>query len=175
MFRLHEDARKFFKGLDAQLGDTSRTPLFDKYYLCFVAGVMTGRERQMTDKDGKVFIDNFPGTGAGGYRDRTETILALLLAAELRKERVVIRRGEVDATNKLRVQEAVGKILDPRSPSYLKPEGAERMNCYAAGGIQVLEEEWFEEPPKSLDFFLMRFKERLDPHADNFGGIFLPR
>jgi len=173
MFRLHDDARKFFKGVDAELGDTSKTPLFDKYYFSFVTGVMTARERQMTDKDGKVFIDNFPGAGAGGYRDRTESILALLLAAELRKERIIIRSGAVDAVHKLRVQEAVGKILDPRSPSYLKPEGAERMNAYAAGGIQVLEEEWFEEPPKSLDFFLMRFKEKLDNHAASFSGVFL--
>jgi len=150
MFRLRDDADEFFSRIASRLARTA--PKFDMYYFCLIAGIANRRRvPELSKYEARDLVDNFPGE----YRSRAEMIVGLFLTTEL-------NRLEVNREDKVAVHNTVGKLIDPRSMSFLSSDGIYGMNAYSYAGCDVLRQEWFNEPPSSLEFFLITYKDKLD-------------
>lgn len=150
MFKLRKDARAFFSRIEDML--SRQAPLFDMFYFCLIAGIASGRRvPSITEQPTTDLVANFPGEFAG----KAEQLIALMLAVEL------ARRG-VDPKDRPSLNREVDKLINPISQSYLATDGIFAMNSYAFAGCDVLRQEWFDEPPSTLDYFLLHFKRKLD-------------
>jgi hypothetical protein len=148
MFKLRDDADEFFSRISKKLA--RQAPRFDMYYFCLVAGL--GVKRRVPDLnrfDSRDLVDNFPGE----YRQRADMLVGMLLASEL-------ERLEVDRSDKAIVHQTVGKLIEPRSMSSLSSDGIYALNAYSFAGCDVLRQDWFDEKPSSLEYFLLRFHEK---------------
>lgn len=149
MFKLRHDASDFFSRISNSLA--RQAPKFDMYYFCLIAGFATKRlVPDLKPYSSGDLVDTFPGE----YRQRAEMIVGMLLVTEL-------DRLDIDRSNKLAVHQTVGQLIEPKSFSSLSSDGIHRMNSYSFAGCDVLRQEWFDEPPSSVEYFLIRFRERL--------------
>lgn len=139
-FRLSDAARGFFGSIRKQ--DELSTD-FDIYYLCLMAGLLSGRKGDCSDAT--EFVDYFPER----YKERSKLIVGTFVATELEK-------SGVPYTEKKRVHEEIRKLVDPQSNTHLSAEGVHQMNRFVAGGLEYLKEE-FDERPRALDEFVLMY------------------
>ena len=146
-FRLRRDCRNWFGHVAGDL------PLdFDMYYLCLMAGFKAGRKADVGQAT--ELVDNFPGD----YRSGGRILAAMLLRAELHE-------AQIDLCEREPVHKLISGLLDTLSPSGLSTEGVKLMNRYASGGFEELTER-FEDKPRFIDVFLLRYKQILDRMVD---------
>lgn len=155
-FVLRQDARRWFSGIRDQLTAPAgpRSPDFDVFYFCFIAGVIGRRKESQPVGDAAVpLVENFPGP----YRNnRGRLLVSVFLSYEL-EDFLGVKMGEKKA-----VHSAISDLVDPNAPNHLTDDGVREFNRYAAGGFEVLLD-WFDDiRPTSLDSFLRRFKSELD-------------
>lgn len=143
MFRLRDDARRFFEKI-AQGFKVD----FDQYYFCAIAGLSNRmRDPEESGRKSRDLVDYFPGP----FKAESETLVALLLATEL--ERLKVNRDD-----KVAVRMVVKELLDPKAPGrMLSAHGMNVMNSYASAGCDLLRQEWFGEAPTSMDSFLVEY------------------
>ncbi len=155
-FRIRKKAKnEFFRYIekDKELGFDLD---FDILYFCFMAsmaagGIKSGKDDVKISEETQELVEYFPGK----YSDRRGK---LLIALFLRKELELLG---VDLTEKELVHDVISKKVSPEAPNYLSDLGVAEFNRYVYGGLDVLQE-WFEEPPRSLDYFLRQFILKLD-------------
>ena len=142
MFKMPKDADAWFRYI-ADV-DPIKTK-FDLFYLCFVAGLK--KRRLETQTDGTEFYETFPRE----YDGSRYQILALLISAEM-------NRDGLDFSDQKEVRKMVSRNILADSQSRLSPDGFGKMNGYAAGGFSVIAEH-FEDSPRDIDVFLIRYAE----------------
>ena len=143
-FHLPRDARNWFKEIRKDM-DLD----FDIYHMCLLAGLKTGEKIDLKLQETTELVDSFPGQ----YRDHGREIIALFLSSELRK-------AGLDESDRAKVHEFIGDLIDPLSPSHLSARGLREMNRYCWGGFDVITA-WFEDKPYHLEAFLPRFVQQL--------------
>lgn len=148
-FRLRNEADKWFRNINKSSKNGFQTD-FDSYYFCFIAGITCGRKKTVPISETSELVEYFPDR----FKMRGKLIVALFLCREL------IGLG-VQFKEKKAVHNAISKLINPNSPSFLSDDGMKEFNKYANGGFEVLTE-WFSDRPRSLDTFLMLFKVKLD-------------
>lgn len=142
MFRLSDEARKWFGDLKKGTEAGSLDTLWDEYYFCFLLGA---KEREIGDPgEAEVFHDEV----IEDYYDQLNELLGLLITAEIERKGVPWEEEE-------RVRRVIMKLIDASDPSKLSEDGVELMNQYAHGGFEVLNEGL--PRPSSLDDFLMKY------------------
>lgn len=146
-FRIRKDAREWFQPL-RQSGAMSLD--FDPFYFCFVAGVAKGRKRDSSGEETAELVPYFPGK----YRPRGKLLVGLFLNQEL----AVLGLAMEERAS---VHSAIAGLVRPDSPNHLTEAGVKEFNKYAHGGFDVLLD-WFEEKPRSLDYFVRAFKRQMD-------------
>lgn len=148
MFKLRDRCKDFFSEIRSQ---TELRTDFDTYYLCAMIGLL---QCERTDPNSygdnvNVFTDNFTKE----YNETRYTIIALMVCAEAKK------RG-IDLDEKSSMVRLFEEMTDPNTQSRLSTAGAEALNAYASGGFDVINKH-FDEKPRSLPNFLIRYKELL--------------
>lgn len=146
-FRLGKDAKEWFKYIRPQMDYD-----FDIYYLCLMVGLKKNQDQKkdISQSDSTELTEDFPGD----YRSKGRLIIGLFLLTEIKN--LGINIGEREAINK-----NIRRYLDINSPSKLSNEGIKEMNKYSNGGFEALSEH-FEERPRTLEAFLIQYKEYLD-------------
>jgi len=141
-FRLSGEAREYFRVID----DNSRTgtfeTLWDKYYLCLMAGISRQKIGKETGTEWE-FFQRF----IEQYRDQRYEIIAAFVAAETQ------RRGI--PTNETETKNLMIELLDPESPTCLTDAGHRMMNKYAEGGFECVREEIMR--PHEFDRFMLEY------------------
>ena len=145
-FRLREDAKKWF----ADLLKDGFSVGFDAFYYCFIAGIAKGQKADVLTEEAPELVEYFPDR----YRARSRLLVALFLTQEL-------HALGVDMNDKLAVNSAISRLIDPNAPSHLSDEGMKEFNRYAYGGFEVLLD-WFDDRPRTLETFLRQFKTELN-------------
>lgn len=144
MFRISKDGRDWMRAVREGL-DTD----FDVYYFFLVAGLAAGKRNEKAP-DLADLIDYYPKDFQASQR---------LIVAYLCSQ--VIKRYGVELKDKKSVHDIVKKILAPGAPSCLSSEGFAEANAYAAGGVDVLREN-FPQKPRDLETFLLQFSLTID-------------
>lgn len=153
MFRLRNDAREWFRYIHPKTGQKKSDILrlrFDPYYLCLMAGLVTGRKAKIKSGEARDVLDYFPEE----YAKSGRLLIALFLDREIKKLGIA-------PTNRKLIHETVVGFLDPMSGSGLSAEGFKQFNRYAHGGFEVLSEEWFDAPPRLVEAFLASYCTKL--------------
>lgn len=143
-FRLRVDAERWFKHIN------DKAPLktkFDIYYLCLLLG-LASRRTSTNDKQlpKSSFIDNF----VKEYKPYSHLILGLLLRAE-------VFHYSYDLDDRSEVMKVLKGIADPQG---ISTKGIMRLNEYASGGFDLLQEK-FGGAPYSIEDFLVTYVEIL--------------
>lgn len=144
-FYLRRDARNWFRDIRPAMSLD-----FDEYYLCFVAGLATGRKADASQDETTELVDTFPGE----YRRRGRLLVAAFLAREL-------QGMGISSTDRGALHSTISKLVDPLATSQLSAEGMKQFNRYSYGGFDVLTE-WFDDRPRAIETFLPVFKQKLD-------------
>ena len=143
-FELRQDARKWFKAFDKDIGQRNII-LFDLYYYCLIPGFVTKRRNiEIHSDDVDEITRDFPGT----FRSRGELLVGLLINTEL-------SRMGIDLNERTSVYSKISELV-VTSPPYLSHEGIKRMNQYAHGGFDVLCER-MDERPRSMETFVRKY------------------
>jgi len=145
-FRLRTEARKWFSEIDSKAPLKS---LFDLYYFCLMAGLITGRRNDPSSggREAPEFIDYF----IDDYKPAQRLIIGLLTVAES-------RRLAIDLEEKQAVRELVKGLVDPNSSTNLTDEGLRLLNSYASGGYDHISEQR-DTKPYRVEEFLRDFVE----------------
>ena len=123
---------------------------FDIFYFCFIAGIKESRKKKdVISSETAALVDNFPGA----YKNRGRLLVALFLSKELECLGVTIEERE-------NVHRAIANLVNTNAPNYLSDNGVREFNRYAHGGYDVLRE-WFDDRPRTLDFFLCWFHRNI--------------
>lgn len=121
--------------------------LFDFYYFCLIAGLISGRSVDAPASDlTEHYVDNYKLAG--------NFLVGLLIVAELKKT-------GIDLFEKDAVRNQIRRLVDPRSPNQLTDEGMRRINSYANGGYERLAESR-DTKPYSGEEFLVDYTKILD-------------
>jgi hypothetical protein len=143
-FRASNDARRWFQhirpGLDLD---------FDVYYMCVMAGLATGKAKDLPASEADELVDYFPGE----YAKRGRLLVMLLLS-------ILLERHGVSLSQRATVHQTIRDFIDPLSQSKLSDTGVREMNKFAFAGFDVIAE-WFSEPPHVAAAFLPRYAEKL--------------
>ena len=134
-FRLRADAESWFKHV------ANKPPLktkFDLYYFCLMAGLASQRRSSPSDAQG--FVDSMPED----YKQVQEMIVGILLLTE-------IDRLGVELTERDDVRRILETVVDT---SGLSTEGVAKLNEYASGGFDVIQEQGFSQPYHLPEFLL---------------------
>lgn len=144
-FRLSQSARKYFTHIDDHSKTGKFRSLWDKYYLCLMAGLSRANLGEEPPADAE-----FYNTFHADYFDQRFEILGALAAAE-------IRRQGISGASTSRIQEIMLELLDHSRVTFLSDHGASMMNKYAEGGYQIIKDEI--DDPYELDVFLRKYYE----------------
>lgn len=149
-FYLPETAKPWFKHIQGNKESGFHLD-FDIYYYCLVAG-LTKRKKNATlpKKEMVEVIRYFPPE----YVANKYFIIALFLKTEL--DILGIQLNEKKALDK-----ELSRLLKPNSATDLSDEGMTELNNYAFGGFRELQN-YFPEPPRTLDGFLVEFYQFLN-------------
>lgn len=147
-FRMTGKCRKFFEYLyDKDNRNHSKFKyLFDEYYFC----LMVGLAAEMYDENAKLESSEITDSYPGDYVYSRDYIAGLLIATE--RKRRGIPESDSAALEKLMVE-----YLDPESKTRLSSAGEERLNQYAARGIDIMMEEMTK--PYDLETFLIQYMD----------------
>lgn len=142
-FRLKRETRKWFQDISSNFEVD-----FDMYYLCLIASLASGGKKGDAERDEATdLVDSFPGA----YKEKSRVIIALFLASE-------IERLGIASENREAVYKQIRQLVDPQTPSQLSDTGMKLMNQMSFGGFDLLTEQ-FEDRPRSLEAFLVRYHE----------------
>ena len=146
-FKLHKEARDWFKGIS---GKEPFGTLFDVYQACLVLGLAT--ERGGSDEGSLVeFMDEF----IQRYRPYQTALVGTLVST------VLLRKG-ITASDRKAVAGEIGRLVSGDSlRGDLTPDGLREMNGYALGGFNLLRER-FEVPPQNSAAFFEKYRALLE-------------
>ena len=144
-FKITSKCRSFFEDKENKDG-TKLKLLFDEYYLC----LMVGLAAEMYDGSAKLEPSEITDYYPGEYIYSKDYIAGLLIATE-RKVRG-LAEGDSSALEKLMTE-----YLDPESKTRLTDKGVERLNQYAARGIDIMLD--VMSKPYDLESFLVDYLE----------------
>ncbi len=142
MFRLREEAIKWFKALDGK--EPTKTK-FDLYYFCLIAGLASGRLSDAIALGAREIVDEF----IQDYQPAQRLLIGLLVGAE-------VKRGGIDLAERDAVRSVFRRLVTPRSKTELTDEGMRCMNAYASGGYDFIAESR-DSPPASPEEFIRDF------------------
>lgn len=144
-FRLRKQAQSWFK----HIADTHPFKYkFDIFYLCLLLGVSARRSSKPTDGDSAPgFVDEF----VGEYKTQSMIIIALLLRLE-------IARMGIELDDRAGVRGVLSEFLGIAD---VNSAGVNRLNEYASGGFDVLQEKYGDEAPRTPEEFFPRYLEIL--------------
>jgi hypothetical protein len=125
-FRLPKKCRSYFGGLTGK-DEAKLNILFDGYYLCVLVGLAQAKIDSNADLEPSEFVDEYPNN----YQDSRDYIAALLIATEA-------IRIPVDVLNANALEKLMTLLVDSHSKTRLSKDGEERLNQYAARGIDVI-------------------------------------
>ncbi|WP_320922860.1 hypothetical protein [Hungatella sp.] len=147
-FKITSKCRSFFEHIyDKENKDGTKLKLlFDEYYLC----LMVGLAAEMYDGSAKLEPSEITDYYPGEYIYSKDYIAGLLIATE-RKVRG-LAEGDSSALEKLMTE-----YLDPESKTRLTDKGVERLNQYAARGIDIMLD--VMSKPYDLESFLVDYLE----------------
>lgn len=146
-FRLRRDAQRWFKDLQEKKAFKTN---FDAFYFCFIAGVAANRKVVIPQDDTEELVAYFPGA----YSSRGKLLVGLFLKSEL--DALGVSMDERDD-----VHSAIAHLVKPEAPNFLSDKGVRVFNQYAHGGYEQLVD-WFQDRPRSLETFLLTFKNMID-------------
>lgn len=128
-FRLPKKCREFFKEItDTNKNDgTKLNMLFDGYYLSLLVGLAQAKRSENAELEATELVDSFPG----GYHDSRDYIAGLLIATEAKC--LGIATNDADALERL-----MTTLVDSQSKTRLTTLGENRLNQYAARGIELM-------------------------------------
>ena len=144
-FRLRADAEGWFKHISKQSPFTTK---FDTYYLCLLLGLACRRHSNPSDAgDAPGFVSEFTSE----YRMHQLSLVGLLLIAEL-------TRFGTGPRDRVEVRRLLSDLVEPGG---LSAEGVARLNEYASGGFDHLQEVYGDIKPMAPEEFLPRFADIL--------------
>lgn len=127
-FRLPKDARDWFQGIDDRTdGGAKFRTLFDRYFLCAMAGLTFSKRGQRSEVEDTEIIDHYPHP----YDGHRAVIAALLIKAEM--ERKGLQPEDRDS-----IQSLMLDMLDYHSSTLLSRNGHAVLDEYAVGGMQII-------------------------------------
>lgn len=141
-FRLSTEARHYFRGIEEKSQSGTFASLWDRYYLCLMAG-LTMRKLGDEPSEGP-FVEEF----IRDYQDSRYEILAALVAAELERKGVPL-----DDEDRIRGQMLA--LLNSKPGTHLTEEGMTLMNRYAQGGFESIRDRI--KAPRELSDFLKEY------------------
>ncbi len=147
-FTIRKDAQDWFARIRKDTSNRSRPRFeleFDVFYFCFLTGIHWQRRKEMKTSDTTDIIDYYPGN----YKNYGRLYVALFISSELRRLGIALNERTA-------VHEQIGKFVDSSSRNYLTDRGVREFNMYAHGGFDKLCE-IFDEPPRSLELFVIQF------------------
>ena len=147
-FRLSKEARNYFKKIDERSKSGIFESVWDKYYLCLMAGF--SRQKIVGDDEIPPAEDEFVDHFIKDYFDQRYQIIGALIAAEI--ERLGFSKDDKEKISNLMLE-----LLDHTSINSLSSEGYLKLNEYAEGGFRVIREEIPQ--PYELDMFLKFYYE----------------
>lgn len=127
-FKLPKKCRSFFSDITGK-DDSKLNILFDGYYLSLLVGLAQAKIDASADLEASELVDEYPIN----YQDSRDYIAALLIATEA-------KRIPVDVTNANELEQLMTILVDSQSKTRLSKEGEDRLNQYAARGIEVIVE-----------------------------------
>lgn len=145
-----KDAKQYFQFINEKAsGDNKFKLAFDYYYLCLMVGLKNQRLGNKDKVSPDYFIDYFPGT----YSNISEIVIGLLISTEL-------NRRAIDANNRDNLEQLILELIDHNSPNRLSAIGIEYLNCYAAGGLEII----IDNIPtsKSLPGFILLYHDLMN-------------
>lgn len=125
-FRLPKKCRGYFKDITGK-ENAKLDILFDGYYLSMLVGLAQTKIDTNADLEPSELVDEYPLS----YQESRDYIAALLIATEA-------KRIPVDVTNADALEQLMTNLIDSHSKTRLSREGEERLNQYAARGIDVI-------------------------------------
>lgn len=143
-FRIREDAYKWFSEVEKSLPEST---IFDLYYFCLVAGLISGRSSDPPSVGAST--KEMVGYFVIDFKPAASFLIAMLVIAELKK-------GGIDVSEEGAVREVFRRLVTQGSESRLTDEGTRRMNAYASGGYEYLAE-CRDQKPGSGEEFLRDF------------------
>ena len=144
-FQLRSEAEAYFKSISASPAFRTK---FDQYYLCLMLGLASGRnERAVTAVD---LVDYF----IVDYKPVGRLMVALLVVAEA-------QRLGFELTEKSELKSLLDDYLDPAHSANITALGFQKMNDYANGGFNILNE-LLPDRPRHAETFLQLYPLLLD-------------
>jgi len=147
-FRLQKTAASWFSELSSDL------LAFDIYYFLLIAGISSGKKRDTQQSESTDIIDRFPKD----YLKSSKLIIGLLLRAELDSL-------GINMEDRKEVKRALSILVTQQTSSNLSDSGIRIMNQYAAGGFEVLFEN-FDDKPRTMETFLIQYDQLIDSLLD---------
>ena len=119
---------------------------FDEYYFCLMVGLAAGKYEEDAELENSEITDRYPGE----YIDSREYIAGLLFATERS------RRG-IPESDGAGLEKLMTEFIDSTSKTYLNAKGENRLNQYAARGMEIILD--VMNRPVRLDEFLAEYLE----------------
>lgn len=147
-FVLPRKCKKFFHPIfdSGNRDGTKLRLLFDEYYFCLMAGFAAGKYDEKAELESSEITDRYPGEYVGSR----EYIAGLLFATERS------RRG-IPESDGAALEKLMTEYIDPNSRTYLNRKGEQRLNQYAARGMDIILD--VMNRPVRLDEFLLEYME----------------
>lgn len=121
--------RKYFSDITGK-GEFKLDILFDGYYLCLLVGFAQAKIDANAEFETTAFVDEYPVIY---QKNACDYLAALLIGTEAKRIRI-------DTSNADALEKLMAILLDSHSKTRLSPEGENRLNQYAARGIEVISE-----------------------------------
>ena len=147
-FFLPKKAKPFFDQIyDSKNKNGTKLRLFfDEYYFCLMAGLAAEKYDENAELEKSEITDRYPAE----YGDSREYIAGLLFATERS------RRG-IPESDGVALEKLMTEYIDPTSKTYLNTKGENRLNQYAARGMEIMLD--VMNRPVRLDEFLLEYME----------------
>ena len=152
-FRLSKDARQYFLKIEERSTTGKFDTLWDKYYLCLMAGfsrIKLGKETSASDEIMPTFIQD--------YSPQRYQIISLLIATE-------IKRLGIQNDDKENIKQLMLSLLDHTTITNLNDEGHKIMNRYTEGGFEIIREEIPQ--PYEFDVFMRKYYDSFIVHSED--------
>ena len=125
-FRLPKKCRAYFSDITGK-EDAKLKILFDGYFLSMLVGLAQAKIDNNAELESSELVDEYPAD----YQDSRDYIAALLIATEA-------KRIPIDVTNADALEQLMTTLVDSHSKTRLSKEGEDRLNQYAARGIDMI-------------------------------------
>lgn len=146
-FRLPVKAEAYFQPI---MKSSQKFELaFDYYYLCLLVGILAGKLGRDEDVKDQYLVDSYPGP----YKTKRGVLAGLLIEAEM-------RRQDILPQDRQRLQQLI-LTLTSHNDTFLSEEGVNFLNLYAAGGMELIEDN-IPTKTASLPTFLTLYHQLID-------------